>query len=92
MPATRAAAACPTSCAAIIHTYERVIAEFEKGHVFISKKYISKIFELLESDDQEAIERLLEEPCRRTFDFRQAQAPWGCWKSRSSRCRHHVIS
>lgn len=44
-----------------IHTYERVIAEFEKGHVFISKKYISKIFELLESDDQEAIERLLEE-------------------------------
>jgi len=44
-----------------IHTYERVIAEFDKGHVFISKKYIGKIFELLESDDQEAIERLLEE-------------------------------
>ncbi|MBE0541667.1 MAG: hypothetical protein IH623_09805 [Verrucomicrobia bacterium] len=44
-----------------IHTYERVIAEFDKGHVYISKKYIGKIFELLESDDQEAIERLLEE-------------------------------
>ena len=43
-----------------IHTYERVIAEFQKGHVFISKKHIGKIFELLESDDQEAIERLLE--------------------------------
>ena len=36
-----------------IHTYERVIAEFHKGHVFISKKHIGKIFELLESDDQE---------------------------------------
>jgi superfamily II DNA/RNA helicase len=44
-----------------IHTYERVIAEFERGNVFISKKYIAKIFELLESDDQQAIDRLLEE-------------------------------
>ncbi len=44
-----------------IQTYERVIAEFHKGHVFISKKHIAKIFELLESDDQEGIERLLEE-------------------------------
>ena len=44
-----------------IHTYERVIAEFQKGHVFISKKHIGKVFELLESDDQEGIDRLLEE-------------------------------
>jgi superfamily II DNA or RNA helicase len=44
-----------------IHTYERVIAEFNKGHVFISKKYTSKIFELLESDNQEGIDQLLEE-------------------------------
>jgi superfamily II DNA or RNA helicase len=44
-----------------IQTYERVIAEFHKGHVFISKKYAGKIFELLESDDQEGIERLIEE-------------------------------
>jgi superfamily II DNA or RNA helicase len=44
-----------------IHTYERVIAEYHKGHVFISKEYIGKIFELLESDDQEGIERLLAE-------------------------------
>src|SRR5205807_437383 len=33
----------------------------QKGHVFISKKYIGKIFELLEFDDQEAIQRLLDE-------------------------------
>ncbi|MBE0545113.1 MAG: helicase [Verrucomicrobia bacterium] len=44
-----------------IHTYERVIAEFHKGHVFISKKHIGKVFELLESDDAEGIDRLLEE-------------------------------
>jgi superfamily II DNA/RNA helicase len=44
-----------------IHTYERVIAEFQQGHVFISKKHIGKVFELLESDDQEGIDRLLEE-------------------------------
>ena len=44
-----------------IQTYERVIAEFRKGHVFISKKHIGKIFELLESDNQEGIDLLLEE-------------------------------
>jgi superfamily II DNA/RNA helicase len=44
-----------------ILTYERVIEEFHKGHVFISKKYIGKIFELLEYDDDEGIARLLEE-------------------------------
>ena len=44
-----------------IHTYERVIAEFHKGHVFISKKHAAKIFELLESDNEEGIDRLLEE-------------------------------
>jgi superfamily II DNA or RNA helicase len=44
-----------------IHTYERVIAEFHKGHVFISKEHIGKIFELLEADDQEGIEWLLDE-------------------------------
>jgi hypothetical protein len=44
-----------------IASYERVIAEFGKGHVFISKKHIAKVFELLESDDQEAIQRLIDE-------------------------------
>ena len=43
-----------------IHTYERVIEEFQKGHAFISKKHIGKVFELLESDDQEGVDRLLE--------------------------------
>ncbi len=43
-----------------IHSYERMIEEFHKGHVYISKKHINKVFDLLETDDQEAIDRLLE--------------------------------
>jgi len=43
-----------------IHSYARVIEEFHKGHVYISKKHIAKVFDLLETDDQEGIDRLLE--------------------------------
>ncbi|MDI6777469.1 MAG: helicase-related protein, partial [Syntrophales bacterium] len=43
-----------------IRSYDRVIEEFNKGHVYISKKHINKIFDLLETDDQEAIDHLLE--------------------------------
>ncbi|HLG14913.1 MAG TPA: helicase-related protein [Blastocatellia bacterium] len=43
-----------------LRSYERVIEEFHKGQVFISKKHINKIFDLLETDNQEAIEALLE--------------------------------
>jgi superfamily II DNA/RNA helicase len=43
-----------------VRSYERMIDEFGKGHVYISKKHINKIFDLLETDDQEAIDRLLE--------------------------------
>ncbi len=44
-----------------IHSYERVIDEFHKGNVYISREHSNKIFEALEEDNQEAIERLLEE-------------------------------
>lgn len=43
------------------HSYARVITEFKKGNVYISKKHIGKIFDLLEQDDQEGIEDLLEQ-------------------------------
>ncbi len=43
-----------------IRSYERVIEEFRKGQVYISKKHINKIFDLLETDDQNAIDQLLE--------------------------------
>lgn len=44
-----------------IYSYEMFIRQFEKGTVYVSKKYTNKIFELLESDDDEAIQRLIEE-------------------------------
>src|SRR6267143_1033156 len=43
-----------------IRSYERVITEFQKGQVYISKKHINKVFDLLEADDDEGIDRLLE--------------------------------
>jgi superfamily II DNA or RNA helicase len=44
-----------------IYSYEMFIQEFEKGHVYISKTHTQKIFELLENDDDEAIQRLIDE-------------------------------
>jgi superfamily II DNA or RNA helicase len=44
-----------------ITSYEKFINEFKKGNVYVSKDYINKIFDLLENDDDEAIERLIEE-------------------------------
>lgn len=44
-----------------IRSYEAFIREYDKGRVFVSKKHINKIFELLENDDEEAIQRLIEE-------------------------------
>ena len=44
-----------------IHSYEMFIKELDNGYVYVSKKHINKIFELLENDDDEAIQRLIDE-------------------------------
>jgi len=44
-----------------IKSYEAFIREYDKGRVFVSKKHINKIFEFLENDDEEAIQRLIDE-------------------------------
>lgn len=44
-----------------IHSYEMFIREFEKGTVYVSKKHTNKIFELLENDDDQAVQRLLDD-------------------------------
>ncbi|MFZ5887320.1 MAG: helicase-related protein, partial [Chloroflexota bacterium] len=44
-----------------IRSYEMFIAEYEKGNVYVSKKHIHKIFEALESDDDAAVQRLIDE-------------------------------
>ncbi|MFQ5632780.1 MAG: helicase-related protein, partial [bacterium] len=43
-----------------IASYEMFIREFKKGNVYISKDYSHKIFEYLENDDDEAIQKLLD--------------------------------
>ncbi len=44
-----------------IYSYEMFIKEFDKGNVYVSKKHTNKIFELLENDDDKAIQRLIDE-------------------------------
>ena len=44
-----------------IDSYERFRDEYKRGNVYVSKKHINKIFELLENDDEEEIQKLIEE-------------------------------
>ncbi|MEC4676890.1 MAG: helicase-related protein [Nitrospirota bacterium] len=44
-----------------LHSYEMFIRELDNGYVYFSKKYTNKIFELLENDDDEAVQRLIDE-------------------------------
>ena len=43
-----------------LHSYEMFIKELDNGNVYVSKKHINKIFELLENDDDEAVQRLID--------------------------------
>jgi superfamily II DNA/RNA helicase len=43
-----------------IHTYEHFLAAFDAGFVYISKKHIAKVFELVEQNDLEGVQRLLD--------------------------------
>ena len=38
-----------------------MVKEFDNGNVYVSKKHTNKIFELLENDDDEAVQRLIDE-------------------------------
>ncbi len=44
-----------------IRSYEQFLNEYKKGNVYVSKKYTNKIFEFLENDDDEAVQRLIDE-------------------------------
>ena len=44
-----------------INSYEQFLEEFYDGNVYVSKKYSGKLFEFLENDDDEAIQRLIDE-------------------------------
>ena len=51
-----------------ISSYEQFIKEFENGNVYVSKKYSYKIFEFLENDNDEAIQRLVDEEKAQRYD------------------------
>jgi superfamily II DNA or RNA helicase len=42
-------------------SYERFIAEFRKGYVYISRDYTHKVFDLLDAGEEESLQRLLDE-------------------------------
>lgn len=44
-----------------INTYESFLDQFNKGFVYVSKKYSHKVFEYLEDEDLEQVERLISE-------------------------------
>jgi superfamily II DNA or RNA helicase len=44
-----------------IGSYRQFIDLFDKGDVYVSKKHSNKIFEFIENDDDEAIQRLLDQ-------------------------------
>jgi len=44
-----------------LYSYEMFIKELDNGHVYVSAKHTNKIFELLENDDDEAVQRLIDE-------------------------------
>ena len=50
-----------------IHSYKRFIEEYKKGRVFISKKNINKIFDLLENDDEKAVQDIVEK--ERAYEY-----------------------
>ncbi|HAK88601.1 MAG: helicase [Nitrospirae bacterium GWB2_47_37] len=65
------------SISRFLKSYEMFIEEFEKGDVYVSKKYGGKIFEFLENDDDEAIQRLIDEGKAQKYgsgDFRDSFA------------------
>lgn len=51
-----------------LRSYEIFINELENGHVYVSKKHSKKIFELLENDDDEAVQRLIDEGKAEKYD------------------------
>ncbi len=44
-----------------LHSYEMFIKALDSGNVYVSKKHTNKIFELLENDDDDAVQHLIDE-------------------------------
>ena len=44
-----------------IQSYEQFLKEFDRGNIYVSKDYSNKIFDLLDNDDEVAIQKLIDE-------------------------------
>lgn len=51
-----------------IRSYDSFISEYKKGNVYLSKRYINKIFDCIEEGDDEAIQRLVAEDKAERYD------------------------
>jgi len=51
-----------------LHSYEMFIKEFKNGNVYVSKKHTNKIFEMLENDDDVAVQHLIDEGKANRYD------------------------
>ena len=56
------------SVSRFLDSYKNFIDEIENGNVYVSKKHINKIFELLENDDDEAVQQLIDEGKAEIYD------------------------
>ena len=57
-----------------LHSYKMFLQELDNGSVYVSAKHTNKIFELLENDDDEAIQKLIDEGKAEKYgskDFRE---------------------
>ena len=50
-----------TSVERSLKSHRRFIEEYENGSVFVSKKHLTRIFELLDNDDEESVMKLVEQ-------------------------------
>ncbi|GBD97497.1 MAG TPA: helicase [Nitrospirae bacterium] len=51
-----------------LRSYEMFIKELDNGYVYVSKKHTNKIFEFIENDDDEAVQRLIDEGKAEKYD------------------------
>ncbi len=50
-----------------VKSYTEFLREFDKGMVYVSKKYSTKLFELLDDDDDQAVQQLVDEDKARVY-------------------------
>jgi superfamily II DNA or RNA helicase len=57
-----------------LHSYEMFIKELENGYIYVSKKHTNKIFELLENDDDEAVQVLIDKGKAQKYESKDFKA------------------